>query len=173
MKNKSTLTFYTFLLICCVSLISIEKATAQENEIFELTEDNNQSKVRIRKHKDNKRGKFYALAHKIHTTAYIENNVVTKVNGKGQIKKMIFKDSKTSDILKLTDSEYDNVELIIVTLKSMSDLNNKLDLLNINDKLKYVFIKCQFKCTKKQIKNFIKIKPKSHIRVFYTSKSAA
>ena len=90
MRNKPTLTFYAFLLICCVSIISIEKAEAQENEIYELTEDNHHSKAKIKKHKNGDRNKFYNIAHKLHTTAYIKNNTLTKIYGKGQIKKNHF-----------------------------------------------------------------------------------
>ncbi len=167
MKNKSALTFYTFLLACLVSILSIETATAQENGIFELTNDDDLSKVKVKKYKEKNRGKFYNLTQRLHTTAYISNNTVTKVYGDGTIKKITFGDSNSFGLL--SDKTYANVELITINIKNASDLNNKLDLTTGNklSSLRYIFIKCNFKCTKQQIKKFVKANRNSNIRIFY------
>ncbi len=186
MRNKSTLTFYTFLLICCVSIISIEKTSAQENEIYELTDDINSplkkpearstsKKTKIKKVEDNSRSKFYSLIKKMHTTAYIKNSAVTKIYGKGPIKKITFKDVKSFNLLNKKNEKYDHAELLTVSLKNVNDLNNYLNLSKAQgvNKLRYVFIKCHFKCTKKQIKKFVKTNSNSNIRIFYKTESAS
>ncbi len=173
MKNKPALTFYTFLLACIVSILSIGNATAQENDIFELTDDEDLSKVKIKKYKEKNRGKFYNLTQKLHTTVYISNNNVNKVYGEGAIKKITFGDSKSFGLL--SNKKYDKVELITINIDKISDLNNKLDL-TIDNKLtslKYIFIRCDFKCTKQQIKKFVKANRNSNIRIFYKTESSS
>ncbi len=173
MKNKPALTFYSFLLVCIVSILSIENATAQENGIFELTNDDELSKVKVKKYKEKNRGKFYNLTQKLHTTAYISNNTLNKVYGEEEIKKITFGDSKSFGLL--NDKKYDKVELITIKVDKVIDLNNNLDL-TANDKLpslKYIFVKCNFKCNKQQIKKFVKANKNSNIRIFYRTESSS
>ena len=171
MKNKSALTFYTFLFVCFLTLLTIGKASAQEHGIFELTNDDELSKVKIKKYKENSRGKFYKLSQNLHTTAYISNNTVKKIYGKGDIKKITFNDSKSFGLL--NNKKYGSVELITIKVDKASDLVNKLDLTTNNElsSLKYIFIRCNFKCKKQQIKKFIKAKSNSNIRVFYRTET--
>ncbi len=173
MKNKSPLTFCTFLVACCLTLFTISNISAQENGIYELNDNNVVSRAKVKKHKDNNRSKFYNLAQKLHTTAYIKNNTVNKVYGEGEIKKITFSDSKSFNLL--NKKNYSSLELITIKINKVNDLNNILDLTTNEklNKLKYVFIKCDFKCTKKQIKTFIKVKKDSKIRIFYRTKSAS
>ncbi len=165
MKNKSALTYYTLLLTCIVSILTVENATAQEYGIFEITNNNTLLKTAVTKSND--RDGFYKLAQNLHTTAYINNNAISKIYGEGTVQKITFGDSQSFDVL--NNSDYNNVELITITLKKQSDLNNRLDLtVNKNlGKLKYVFIKCYFKCTADQIEKFIT--SNSNVRVFYST----
>ncbi|WOD43059.1 hypothetical protein [Hwangdonia lutea] len=167
MKNKSAITFLTLLLACMVSILSVENVSAQEYGIFELTNESKQSKTAITKSND--RDGFYKLAQNLHTTAYINNNTISKIYGKGKVQKVTIGDSKSFGLL--NNSDYNSVELITVTLKKQSDLNNKLDLTANNNlgKLKYVFIKCHFKCTADQIAKFIT--SNSNVRVFYSTET--
>ncbi|WP_341215130.1 hypothetical protein [uncultured Wocania sp.] len=171
MKNKSALTFYTFLFVCFASLMYTGQVLGQENDIFELTNDDELSKVKVKKYKEDNRGKFYNLAQKLHTTSYISNNTINKVYGEGEIKKITFEDSKSFSLL--NNKIYNAVELITVTLNNLSDLNNTLDLTTNKNlsSLKYVFVKCNFKCKKQQIKKFVKAKSNSKIRIFYKTES--
>ena len=109
------------------------------------------------------------LLQRLHTTAYISNNSVRNTYGDGKVQKITFSDSKSFDLLNSKD--FSDVELITITLNNTIDLNNKLDLSSNNNlgKLKYVFIKCYFKCTANQIENFIT--SDSNIRVFYRTES--
>jgi len=165
MKNKSALSIYTFLLVCFTFMLTVEKASAQENGIYELANNNTLSKTTVKK--PSNRDEFYKLAQNLHTTVYINNNAISKTYGEGKVQKIILKDSKSFNLL--NSSNYNNVELITVTLKKASDLNNKLNLsANKNfGKLKYVFIKCYFKCTANQIEKFIT--SNSNIRIFYST----
>jgi len=170
MKNKSSLTFCKFLLVCFISIVCIEKVSAQENGIYELTNNNILSKTKIKMSND--RDEFYTLTQKLHTTAYISNNTVKNVNavnGDSEIKKITFADSKSFSLL--NKNNYKNTELIIITLNNVSELNNTLDLTTNENlgKLKYVFIKCYFKCSANQIKAFINTD--SNIRVFYINET--
>lgn len=167
MKNKSALTIYTLLFVCFVYLISIEKVSAQEHGIFELTSDAVFSKVITKENKKKNRDHFYNLAQKLHATAYISNNAVNNIYGKNEIKRLTFSDTKSFGLL--NKKNFNEIELITVTLKKVSDLNSVLDLANNKklSKLKYIFVKCNFKCTKQQIKNFVKINLNSKIRIFY------
>lgn len=172
MKSKSPLTIYHFLAACLVCFLSSGSIIAQERGIYELTNDDELlSKVKVKKHKENSRGKFYDLAQKLHTTAYITNNKVNKVYGKGDIKKINFSDTYSFGIL--NTKSFNDAELIIITINKVSDFDNVLDLKannNLNS-LKYIFVKCNFKCTKKQIKKFVKANKNSKIRVFYRNES--
>ena len=158
---------------------------AQENEIYELTDNNSLSKssstkntfhkTKINKVKDVSRTKFYSLVQKIHTTAYIKNSAVTKIHGKGPIKRITFEDASSLSFLNKKNKNYAHVELLTVSLKNANDLNNYLNLSKAQavNKLKYVFIRCRFKCTKKQIEKFVNTKSNSNIRIFYKTESAS
>lgn len=166
MKNVSALMFNIFLFVC-ISTLAISNVTAQENGIYELKKNNIFSKASAKKSND--RQEFYKLSQRLHTTAYISNNSVRNTYGEGKIQKITFSDSRSFDLLNSKD--YSDVELITITLNNPSDLNNKLDLTSNNwlGKLKYIFIKCYFKCTANQIENFITAD--SNVRVFYRTET--
>ena len=172
MKNKSTSVFITFILALSISLFTSNQAIAQVNDIFEL---NSASKIQakstiaksINAESTNDRIEFYNLIHNLHPTIYIVNNTIKKVYGKNQIKKITIEDSNSYNILNSKNNKYKSVELITLKLNSINDLNNQLDLTTISEleSLKYVYIKCYFKHTPDDIKNFIKTN--SNVRVFH------
>lgn len=170
MKNKSTLTLYTFLFACCISLVFTNKALAQENGIYELS-NNNFSKSAIKSKTDNERGAFNKLAYNLHPTIYVKNGIEKKTYGKDLPVKLTLEDAKSISILNSGKSKYNQVQLITIKLSNSGDLNTILDLSNISgfSKLKYIYIKCHFKCTANQIKSFVKASPQT--RIFYTSET--
>jgi len=173
MTDKLTPIGYKIVIVCILAFISTIKISAQENNIFELNVGKDLYKTiktkSIDSKKNNSREEFYKLSQNLHTTAYISENAISKTNGRGDIKKLDFGDSKSFKLL--SQSNYNNVELITIILKNTSDLNNKIDLTKDYKlgKLKYVFIKCYFKCNANQIKQFITTD--SNIRVFYTAQT--
>ncbi|MFD0988594.1 hypothetical protein ACFQ1R_00670 [Mariniflexile jejuense] len=167
MKNKLTIPFYSLLLSLCITLISSGKLCAQENGIYEIENNNSLSKETAKKSKGNNREDFYNLAYKLHPTSYAENKSIKKVNNSAKVSKLTFNDSNSFNVINQTNSNFNDVELITIKLNSVADLNNKLDLTDANgfNNLKYVYIKCSFKCTETQIKQFIN--SDSNVRVFY------
>lgn len=168
MKNKSTITFYSVLLSFCFTLLFSGNMLAQENGIYELHQNNGLAKENSKKDKGNDRDDFYNLAYKLHPTSYAENkNIKKSSNHYANVSKLTFNDAKSFEILNQSNSNFNDVELITIYLNTVQDLNNKIDLTDANgfSKLKYVFIKCSFKCTEAQIKQFINSDP--NIRVFY------
>jgi hypothetical protein len=167
MKNKSALTTYTALLSCLVFLLSVNITEAQENDIFELSNNLKTSKSSISK--NNSRSDFYNLKYKLHSTIYIGKNSIEKIYGKGKAKKLTFSDTDSFSLLNNNSKQYNDVELITITLSSPTDLNKSLNLSNTNKftNLKYIFIRCYFKCTPEQIKAFVK--SNSNVRVFYSN----
>ena len=170
MKNKSTLTLYTFLFACCISLVFTNNAVAQENGIYELS-NNNFSKSATTSKAGNGRGDFNKLAYNLHPTIYVKNGSEKKTYGKGLPVKLTLEDVKSINILNRGKSKYNQVQLITIKLSNSGDINTKLDLSNISgfNELKYIYIKCHFKCTADQIKSFVKASPQ--IRIFYTSET--
>ncbi len=84
MRNNSTSAIFTLILICCFSLSSVNIVTAQENGIYELTEDNQSSKqIASKKGNSNDRAEFYNLSQKLHSTFYYENNKLKNKYGDG------------------------------------------------------------------------------------------
>ena len=168
MKNKSTAVFITFILALSISLLTSNQVIAQDNDIFELS---SMSKIQVKStnatKSTNDRIEFYNLIHNLHPTIYIVNNSIKKVYGKSHIKKITIENSNSYSILNSNNSKYKSVELITLGLASRNDLNNKLDLTTIPEleSLKYVYIKCYFKHTPDDIKNFIKTN--SNVRVFH------
>ena len=156
MKKLSSLNFYGFVLFCSISFFLPQKALAQENNIFELTQNIN-----------NERDSFYDLVYNLYSTVYAEKGSITKVYGENEIKKITLRDSNSFVILNDKALDYKNVELITIILNSSSELNTPLDLSNKNgfDNLKFVFIKCHFDFQKEDIEKFIT--PKEDVRVFY------
>ncbi|MFD1613611.1 hypothetical protein [Gelatiniphilus marinus] len=171
MKNKPAITYYTFLFACLLGLLSTGKAEAQEHGIFELTANETRSNLSANKTKKNNRIKFYNLYQNLHTTAYLSNKTISNVYGKDKIKKLNFEDTRSFGLL--DKQTFDEAELITIKVKKLSDLSNRLDL-TTNEKLsnlKYVFVKCYFKCTAQQIEKFVKVKSNSNIRIFYKTES--
>ena len=167
MKNKSTLTLYSFLFMCCISLLFTNKAVAQENGIYELTNNNSKSITKT----NNEREEFNNLAYNLHSTIYIENGIEKTTYGEGLPIKLSLKDTKSISLLNSGNSKYNQVKLITIKLKNSNELNNILDLSNTSglSKLLYIYIKCHFKCTADQIKAFVKASPQT--RIFYTSET--
>ncbi len=161
MRSKSTLSFITSIIAIIFSLLAVNSSEAQENGIYELQA--------ISTSVQQDRSDFKNLAYKLHPTAYIENGAEKSTYGRGLPIKLTLEDFKSLSILNNIDSKYAEVELIILKVKEAKDLSLKLDLTTISglDKLKYIFIKNEFKCTESQIRAFIKTN--SNVRVFYTS----
>lgn len=172
MKNKSTLSFFTFLIVSCFSLCFINNVNAQENGIYELKNNIGLSKSssKITK-KQTDRKDFNFLAYKLHTTIYIKNGIEKNKYGKGLPIKLTLEDTESLRILKNKNSKYAEVQLLTISVKSPNDLNTPIDLSNIPGlkKLKYIFIKNNIKSTKNQIRAFIKANP--NVRIFYTSET--
>lgn len=171
MRNKFTSAFCTLILACCFSLTSINNVIAQENGIYELTEDNQSSKQITNKKGNNKdRKDFYNFYEKLHSTFYYENNKLKNKYGKGSPLKLTIEDANSFDSLYQNDSKHNKVRLITITLKNQSDLNKTFDLTKIKgfSKLKYIYVKCLFNCNSNQVKKFIK-RENHKVRVFYTS----
>jgi hypothetical protein len=172
MRNKSTFAFYTFLFSLCVSLCSFNKTTAQEKGIYELSETNSLARTSSKKANLNDREDFYALALNLHATIYVENNSLRKSNKNiTSASKLTFNDAKSFNILNQNNQDFSDVELITIVLNSESDLNNKINLTQANgfNSLKYVYIKCNFKCSEQQLKSFVT--SDAAIRVFYKSET--
>ena len=168
MRNKSTLAFYTFLFSLCILLFSSSELAAQENDIYEVNGSNSMSKTSSKKGIQNDREDFYDLAFNLRPTAYIENNVIRN-NRKGgaSVSKLTFIDTKSFNILSQSNQNFNDIELISIKLESENDLNNKINLTQASgfSSLKYVFVKCYFKCTEQQVKGFITADP--NVRIFY------
>lgn len=169
MKNISSVSFNKPFFLVFISLLFFNRVSSQENGIYELNENNQYSKTISKKaNKSSNREPFYELSNKLHATAYLQNNEVKKINGNDKdLKRIKFYDTKSFNLLNQNEFKYEHVELITIMIKSASDLNNTLDLNAINGltNLKYIFIKCYFKCTENQIREFIKLN--SNVRVFY------
>jgi len=166
MKNNLKLPFYSLLLFFCTSFLTINNLTAQENDIFEIQQSNENSKVSSKKETDRKR--FYDLAFNLYPTHYIENNALKSTYDSGDPIKMTFVDAKSLIWLKNKSSKKDAVELLTISINDRNDFINRLDL-SKNDgfkNLKYIFIKCSFNCSEKDIENFIQVQNK--VRIFYT-----
>lgn len=170
MKNKSTLTFYTLLFVCCISLVFTNNAVAQENGIYELS-NSDFSKSVTKSEADSGRSEFNKLAYNLHPTIYIQNGITKTTYGQGLPVKLTLKDIKSISVLNSGNPKYNQVQLITIKLSNSSDLNTILDLSNASglSELKYIFIKCHFKCTADQIKTFVKATPQT--RIFYTSET--
>jgi hypothetical protein len=166
MKNKSTLAFYTLLFSFCITLFSFNTVIAQENGIYEISGSDTQKN---KNKSNNDRNEFYDLAFNLQPTHYIKNSGLNTIYDFGDPIKMTFEDTKSLDWLNNINSKKDSLELLIIYLNNLGELNNKLNIMGDKDfkKLKYVFIKCDFKCSENDIIKFIKADTK--VRIFYTN----
>lgn len=172
MRNKFTSPYCTLIIIiCCVLLLPIYKISAQENGIYELIDDNPLSKkVSTKKGSVNDRKEFYNFSQKLHTTFYYENNKLKNKYGDGLPLRLNLEDINSLNTINIGDSQFNEIQIITVTLKNENDLNQIFDISNMPgfSKLKYIFIKCNFNCDAMKIRNFIK-KSDQKIRIFYSS----
>jgi hypothetical protein len=169
MKNNSTFKFCIGLFIFFICFISAESITAQEKNIFEISKNTHTAKTVKSKKTTNDRQDFYKLAFNLATTVYIENNLEKSLYVKGPISKINMNDTSSFEFLKNNESNYKTAEIIIIKVNSINELNNSYDLTGLTEMtdLKYVYIKCSFKCQKHDIENFVKVNP--YVRVFYNA----
>lgn len=169
MKNNSTLKFCTGLFLVFIFLFSIEGLTAQEKGIYEISSNTLTTKTASNKSSSNDRQNFYNLAFNLKTTVYLENNLEKNLYGKGAISKITMSDTNSFEFLKNNENKYKSAELISIKVSSIDELNNPIDLTMLTEmtNLKYVYIKCSFKCQKHDIENFVKVNPS--VRVFYNA----
>lgn len=159
MKNYSTSKLCAFIFICCFIVFNTNKTFSQEQNIYELTSTNN-----------NDRKEFNNLSKKLHSTYYYKANKLVNKYGNSDPVRITLNDGNSLDILKLDNPKYKKVELITIKLKSASDLNKSLELIDneIFSELKFIYIKCLFNCNSNQIKEFTKKMNTSEVRIFYT-----
>ena len=172
MKNNLSNILKSFILFYGISLLSIYECNAQENGIYELNNSNQFYRVSAAKSKGtNTRAEFYNLSQKLHPTVYLGENRLKNKYGDGNIVKVNIDDISSLNLVTQDRLNYNNVELITITLKSLSDLYDPISLPSENGltELKYLYIKCLFECSNEQIKGFVKNISNSKIRVFYTS----
>ena len=169
MKNKSTLKFCTYLFVVFIYFLSIERTVAQEKNIFEISSKTEKLKKANNKKDSKSRTEFYNLAFNLGTTAYLENNFEKNLYGKGLISKITMIDTNSFEFLKSNENKYKSAEIIIIEVNSINELKKSFDLTGLTEMnhLKYVFIKCSFKCEKHNIENFVKVNPS--VRVFYNA----
>ena len=165
MINKSTyLRTFSIALIC---LISLPELTAQDIGIYEVS--NKQGKNDNVKGNNN-RNRFYDLVLNLQPTHYInDNKLKTTYDSADNPIKMTFEDSKSFEWLKNENSKKDNLELLVINLINSNDLNNTIDISKDKNfkNLKYVFIRCNFKCSENDILQFIQTDSK--VRIFYSN----
>jgi len=169
MKKNTTLSLYIFLLIFFTTLFFGNPLIAQEEGIYEITNnDTFKNDAKSKGNSNSDRGSFNELAFKMHPTHYFKNSSLKSVYNTSDPVKLTFEDTKSFHLLK-NNSKLNEVELITIMLNSSNDLNDSIDLSGSMElkKLKYVFIKCNFKCTEDQIKKFVKTN--SGTRIFYSS----
>lgn len=161
MKSISTLKVSLILIISCIYLLSTNLVVAQDKNIYEISENTS----------SNDRKDFYSLAFNLKTTVYLKNNTVINTYGNGAVLKVNMEDTNSYNVLITNQNDYDQAELITIKVDDISKLSNSIDLTTLTEtnNLKYVFIKCSFKCQHQDIENFIKVNP--NIRVFYNAQN--
>ena len=159
MKNRQTLKTSLILVISCLCILLPDFVNAQDRDIYEISES---TSLNI-----NDRQDFYNLAFNLKTTVYIKDNSVQNTYGNGSIIKVTMQDTESFDLLKSNQSQYKQTELITIQANTINELSKNIDLTTLSEmkNLKYIFIKCSFKCQLPDIQNFIKAN--SNIRVFY------
>ncbi|WP_042501222.1 hypothetical protein [Algibacter lectus] len=172
MKNNLSNLLKSLTLFCAVVLLFNYESNAQENGIYELNASSQFSRATASKSKtSDTRTEFYNLSQKLHPTAYLANNKLKNTYGDGDVVKLTLDDVGSLNLIKQDKGNFDNVELITITLKSIADLSTPITLSNDSglSKLKYLYIRCYFDCNNEQIKSFVKNISNSNVRVFYTS----
>ena len=161
MENKPTFKLSLILVMSCLYFLSTNFVVAQDKNIFEISENTS----------SNDRTDFYNLAFNLNTTAYLKDNTVINKYGDGSVLKISMEDTKSFEVLITNQKDYNQAELITIKVDEISKLSNSIDLTTLTEtnNLKYVFIKCSFKCQLQDIQNFIKVNP--NIRVFYSAQN--
>lgn len=152
----------SFLLTLAFTLMLSSLVRAQDKGIFEL---NNNANVNT-----SSRAQFYELAFHLYPTTYIKNGVITKVHLPNiPSKKLSITGSKGLNTLYTNSVKFSNVELLYLSIEDKNDLNTFLEVSKLSQfkTLKYIYIKCCFKCDAETIKRLVRIDTNSNVRVFY------
>jgi hypothetical protein len=108
------------------------------------------------------------LLHGKNPTIYIKDASIINVTGDESPKVLKLLDATSSNILRNANNQYNDVEVITITLNRISDLNLRFDLSSINgfNSLRYIYVKCMFDCTDQQIRDFL-LNADSVTTIFY------
>ncbi len=169
MKKNTTPSLYIFLLIFSTSLFFGNSLIAQEEGIYEVINNNTfKNGTNSKSTSTTDREGFYELAFKMHPTHYFKNSSIKSVYNDSDPVKLTFEDTKSFNLLK-NNAKLNGVELITIILNNNDDLNDSIDLSGSMDlkKLKYVFVRCRFKCSENNVTKFIKTD--NNVRIFYST----
>lgn len=173
MKNKTTLKSFNLFSICLIAILWLNSVNAQDTTVYELFENDFQmnavqsktlNKSAALKSNANKNEtansgfqNFLELNNNLRPTVYVDKNSIVNITGPEKPVKLKYSNIQAFNKLNEDNSLLNSVELITINIENSNDLNNKFDVSKINDfqKLKYVFIKCNFNCSVDQIKQFV------------------
>lgn len=167
--KKTTIINCVLILTFVFSLITL-KGYAQEVKIYELFENVQpnpvakagktvlSSKTAVNTSYSEDLKSFYELNYKLKPTVYIQNNSIVQVPANKDAIKVQLEDTKSFNILKSNNPNFETVELIVVNVASIAELNNSFDVSSLQgfNSLKYIYVQCnQFKTSVNQIQNFV------------------
>ncbi|WP_417291062.1 hypothetical protein [Corallibacter sp.] len=165
MKLKVGPTFSNVLFYCAFMLLFTGYSFAQQNPIYRLTDGNAQVQGRsaqvIANYPED-------LLFNLESSIYIKNNAVLNTYGSTAPKVLKVKDSQSLNFLYTYNELYNEVEMITINLKSLSDLSSPFDVDSIRgfSHLKYIYLKCEFPISESQIRAFIQ-NADTEISIFY------
>lgn len=161
----------------CILLLCAINLNAQDIVIYELDQvqesqikgSSSQAKNGLAKKATSNSDRFLKIIKKNEPTVYLNNNVLTKTSTYSEPVRLKAGDVQSLEILKKSNKIFNKVELITINLKNEKDLNSPIDVSSINgiNQLKYIYIRCYFKCTNNQIKTFV-LNANPKITIFYS-----
>ena len=171
LKSGVKITAICILFLCAVNLnaqdiVVYELDQGQDSQINKST---TKAKSGLMKKSTSNSEKFLKIVKKNEPAVYLNNNTISKVSENFEPNRLKANNVQSLEVLKRSNKLFNKVELITVNLKNEKELNTPIDLSSFKgvNKLKYIYVKCYFKCTSNQIKTFV-LNANPKISIFYS-----
>lgn len=166
--GKSTLLLFLPVFFFSSTVFSQEKEPIEMYSINELTSQNNlKSSLPNYIKPENINPLIYDLKSSIYFT-----NGTYKIKGENPVRVYLDVNSAGKQISRVSD--FDNIEIAIISIESERDLFSRINLENLSGftKLKYVYIVCKIDCTESQVLNSLENSSKNYVIIYSVEKQS-
>lgn len=167
MKPRINSSFASLILTFGLLIFSLNTVAQGNNDVYRIYDENSTQKGSIAS-KSIAGNIPSKLLDGSNPTVYIQNNSVLNQTGFSSPLVLKLEDTNSYGFLNQNHELFKEVQVITLEINNQSELIQKFDADKIKgfNKLKYIYVKCQFECSEKAIRDFV-INADPEIIIYY------